>query len=264
MVRALALALGCLGLAACTPDPVKWDAEARTDTPVPAGTRLTLAPSGMPVMMPAWKPPALPAGTPVCAGSLVATPARADTAYAAWWAPRADSNAVLVVARSEDRGRTWHTPQIADSTDRGRTGCARPAPFIAADTANGYVHVVYFMVAAEGPGVFFTHSMGAGEMFHSPVPIVYGERVSASAVSGNGDTVAVAYLDPNSSVPQLWLALSRTTGHIFESRVPVSPATELAARPAVAVRGHRISVAWLETRRDGGPAVMVVRTGEWK
>lgn len=263
MRRALVV-FGCLSLAACTQDPIKWDAEQRTDTPVPAGARLTLGPSGMPVMVAAWTPPSAPSGTPQCAGSLVATTARGDTAYAAWWAPRADSNALLVVARSVDRGHSWHAPEIADSTDRGRTGCERPAPFIFADTANGYVHVVYFMVASEGPGLFFTHSMGAGEMFHSPVAIVYGERVSTAAVSGNGDTVAVAYLDPNASAPQLWVALSRTTGHIFESRLPVSPATQQASRPAVAVRGHRISVAWLETARDGGQGVMVVRTGEWR
>jgi hypothetical protein len=263
MPRALLL-FGCLAITACAPDPVKWDSEQRTDTPVPAGARLTLAAAGTPVMMPAWNPPVVPTGTPQCAGSLVATAARGDTAYAAWWEPRPDSDALLVVARSEDGGHHWHAPEIADSTDRGNTGCGRPAPFISADTTNGYLQLVYFMVAAEGPGVFFTHSMGAGEMFHSPVPIVYGERVSTSAVSSNGDTVAVAYLDPNSSTPQLWLALSRTTGHIFESRVPVSPATEQASRPAVAVRGHRITVAWLETARNGGTAVMVVRTGEWK
>ena len=135
---------------------------------------------------------------------------------------------------------------------------------MAVDTTNGYVHVVYFMVAAEGPGVFFTHSMGRGEMFHSPVPIVYGERASASAVSGNGDTVAVAFIDPNSSVPQVWLALSRTTGHIFESRLEVSPSTVEATRPMVAVRGHHVAVAWRETNRGGGPAATVVRTGRWQ
>jgi hypothetical protein len=200
----------------------------------------------------------------MCEGSLVATPARGDTAFAAWWAPRADSSVLLVVARSDDGGLDWRAPEIADSTDKGRTGCDRPAPFIAADSTNGYVHVVYFMVAAEGPGVFFTHSMGEGRQFHSPVPIVYGERASASAVSCNGDTVAVAYLDPNSASPQLWLALSRTTGHIFESRMEVSPSTVEAAHPAVAVRGHRIAVGWLESNRSGGTAVMVVRTGRWQ
>lgn len=231
---------------------------------MPVGSRLTLAADGSPSTEAAWTPPAPPLGTPRCAGSLVATRARGDTAFAAWWAPRPDSTALLVVSRSDDGGGHWRAPETADSTDHGRTGCQRPAPFIAADTANGYVHVVYFMVAAEGPGVFFTHSMGGGEMFHTPVPIIYGERASAAAVSSNGDTVAVAYVDPNAATPQVWLALSRTTGHIFESRMGVSPSTVQAGGPAVAVRGHRVAIAWTETNRGGGAAVMVMKTGRWQ
>jgi hypothetical protein len=254
----------CLLLTACAPDPVKWEPETRSPTPMPVGSRLTFAADGAPAVEAGWKPPSMPAGTPQCAGSLVATTARGDTAFAAWWSPRPDSTALLVVARSDDGGRSWRAPETADSTDHGHTGCQRPAPFIAADTANGYVHVVYFMVAAEGPGVFFTHSMGGGEMFHSPVPLVYGERASAAAVSCNGDTVAVAYVDPNAATPQVWLALSRTTGHIFESRTEVSPSTVQAARPAVAVRGHRVAVSWTETNRGGGAAVMVMKTGRWQ
>jgi hypothetical protein len=266
MARAFIVLVSLLAIA-CAPDPVKWDSEKRTDVPIPPGARLILQAGDVPAIAQAWKPPAIPAGTPQCDGSVVATPARGDTAFAAWWAPRPDSSALLVVARSDDRGRTWRAPEIADSTDKGHTGCRRPAPFIAADTLNGYVHVVYFMVAAEGPGVFFTHSMGGGEMFHSPVPIVYGERVSPAAVACNGDTVAVAYVDPNSSNGQIWLALSRTTGHIFEERVPVSPAPAEAERPAVAVRGHRVAVAWFETSRGGDSSsagVTVVRTGRWQ
>jgi hypothetical protein len=244
MARAL-LFLGCVALAACAPDPVKWEPEMRDG---PALTAL-------------WTPPAIPSGTPLCTGSLVAARAKGDTAYAAWWAPRADSTALLVVARSADGGRTWRAPETADSTDHGRTGCVRQAPFIAADSTNGYVHVVYFMVAAEGPGIFFTHSMGGGEMFHSPVPIVYGERATSAAVACHGDTVAVAFIDPNSATPQLWLALSTTTGHIFESRIEVSPSTVQASRPSVAIRGQRVSVGWLETNRSGDGAVTVVKSG---
>src|SRR5471032_1594893 len=244
MARAL-LFFGCVALAACAPDPVKWEAETRD------GPALTVP----------WTPPVMPSGTPLCAGSLVAARAKGDTAYAAWWAPRADSTALLMVARSADGGRSWRAPETADSTDHGRTGCARQMPFIAADSTNGYVHVVYFMVAAEGPGIFFTHSMGGGELFHSPVPIVYGDRPTASAVACNGDTVAVAFIDPNSATPQLWLALSRTTGHIFESRIEVSPSTVQASRPAVTVSGQRVSVGWLESNRSGGAAATVVKSG---
>jgi hypothetical protein len=243
MFRSLLL-LASLALSVCTPDAVTWDSEKRTTVPVPVGARLTLQAGDVPAMAQPWKPRMMPSGTPRCEGSLVATTARGDTAFAAWWAPRADSSATLVVARSDDGGLNWRPPEIADSTDKGRTGCARPAPFIAADTLNGYVHLVYFMVAAEGPGLFFTHSMGQGVMFHSPVPIVYGERVVAAAVSCDGDTVAVAYVDPNTAPGQLWLALSHTTGHIFEARAAASPSAVQAARPAVAVREHRPAVAW--------------------
>jgi hypothetical protein len=263
MSRALFLA-GCFALGACAPDPVTWDAEARLSKSPPAGARMLLRDRDVPGFTAAWTPPVMPPGAPQCAGSLVATPARGDTAYAAWWAPRADSSALLVVARSADGGRSWRAPEVADSTDHGRTGCSRLAPFIAADSTNGYVHVVYFMVAAEGPGIFFTHSMERGEQFHSPVPIVYGDRAVPSAVACDGDTVAVGFIDPNSATPQLWLALSRTTGHIFESRMEVSPSTVQAARPAVAIRGHRVAVAWLETNRSGGAAVMVVKSGRWQ
>ncbi len=264
MSRVRLLLLGCLLLCACAPDPVQWDGERRTAATVPAGAHLTLQGGDTTAMAPAWKPSIAPAGLPVCEGSLVAARALGDTAYAAWWSPRGDSTALLVVARFVEGDGRWGTPAIADSTDRGHTGCGRPAPFIAADTTNGYVHVVYFMLASEGPGIFFTHSMGGGEMFHSPVPIVYGERASASAVAVNGDTVAVAYIDPNAATPQLWLALSQTTGHVFDTRTEVSPSTAQASRPAVAVRGHHVAVAWLETDRSGGAPVMVVRTGRWK
>jgi hypothetical protein len=256
--------LGCVVLPACVPDPVRWDSEKRADAPMPDGARLALETGAEPALAPVWTPPRMPSGVAMCAGSFMAVRARADTAFASWWAPRADSSALLVVARSDDGGVDWRAPEVADSTDRGRTGCGRPAPFIVADAANGYVHVVYFMLAAEGPGVFFTHSMGGGVMFHSPVPIVYGERASAAAVACNGDTVAVAYIDPNAATPRLWLALSRTTGHIFDSRTPVSPSTEQASRPAVAVRGHRVAVAWFETDRGGGARTTVVRTGRWQ
>jgi hypothetical protein len=149
----------------------------------------------------------------------------------------------------------------ADGTDRGRSGCRRPAPFISADSLNGFVHIVYDMVAAEGAGVFFVHSMEGGDMFHSPVAIVYGERISGAAVASRGDTVVVAYENPNAESPQIWLALSKTAGHIFERRQAVSPGTSVASRPAVAVRNGRVAVAWFETERGGANAATVMRMG---
>ncbi len=246
---------------ACVRDAVQWDREERAPGMIAPGARLTLLTGNQPALITPWTPPAPPSGTPICSASLVATTARGDTAFAAWWMPRPDSSAWLVVARSNNGGQSWAKPVTADSTDRGRSGCHRPAPYITADSVNGYIHVVYFMVAAEGPGVFFTHSMEGGALFHSPVAIVYGERASGAAVSSRGDTVAVAYEDPNASSPQIWLALSRTAGHIFDRRQAVSPSTSVASRPAVAVRNGRVAVAWFDTERGGGNAATVMRMG---
>jgi hypothetical protein len=257
----LAAALGAAAALACARDPVQWQAERRTAAPLAPHARLTLAGGNVATAVDAWSPAAPPTSASQCPGSVAATLARGDTAFAAWWALRPDSTASLVVARSDDRGLHWGVAAIADSTGRGRSGCPRLPPSIGADSLNGYVHVVYFMQAQEGPGLFFTHSMDAGGMFHAPVAIVYGERASAASVSSRGDTVAVAYEDPNAAVPQVWLALSRTQGHIFEHRLSVSTASARGENPAVVVRDGRVAVAWNETGRGGGSAVTVMRVG---
>jgi hypothetical protein len=144
---------------------------------------------------------------------------------------------------------------------RGRAGCARPVPFISADSINGYLYIVYFLDSKEGAGLFFTHSMEAGAYFHEPVPIVYGDRPSSAAVASRGDTVVVAYEDPNSRLPRLGLALSRVQGHIFEHRVSASDENHEARTPRVAIRGTRIALAWTSTQRGGSVPRTALRRG---
>jgi hypothetical protein len=196
-----------------------------------------------------------------CAGS-VRLAAAGGKLFAVWWSPRVDSTALLMASVSLDSGTTWRKATWVDSTDHGAAGCARTAPAIAADAASGYVHVSYAMQATEGPGLFFAHSMDGGVTFHSPVPILYGERLGVTSVASSGDRVAVAFEDPGSRNPRIGLALSSTMGHIFEHRVmPVSDDNSAATQPLVAVSGHRIAVAWREQRAAGGPVVLRVRTG---
>jgi hypothetical protein len=124
---------------------------------------------------------------------------------------------------------------------------------------SGYVHVTYALQAAEGPGLFFSHSMDGGVSFHAPVPILYGERLGRTSVAADGDFVVVGFEDPNSSAPRIGLALSRTMGHIFEQRIlPVSDDNGAATNPLTAVSGRRVAVAW-ET--GTAPAALIVRTG---
>ena len=186
--------------------------------------------------------------------------------FAVWWSARHDSSGVLFVAQSDDDGRTWSPAVIADSTDRSVRGCGRPAPAIAVDSASGYVHVAYFAEPRSGKGIFFAHSMDSGRTFHSPVPIVFGDNPGSVAVAAEGDRVAVAYDDPNSTQATVGIALSTTMGHIYKPGAPISNASELAKQPTVELRGDTIRVWWSDYSAD--PRVSATRTayreGIWK
>jgi hypothetical protein len=183
------------------------------------------------------------------------------------WIERENGSAALHAAHSTDGGRSWGPPVPVDTVDRGHLRCRRPPPALFADARSGYLHVAYFLEGPEGPGIFFSHSMEHTTLFHEPVPIVYGTRPSRASVGAWGDTVAVAYEDPNAPRQQVRLALSPTMGHIFQEWVPVSGRTVAALEPHVAVRGGRVAVAWTERGVLGNvnePAAVIVRTGWWR
>ena len=258
--RAARVVLLVVSLSACGEPPVRWE-ETRTEPALP--TR-TLAPDGAVrpdtmAMLAARLPPPERA---VCPGSLALTRA-GPRLYAAWWRVRPDSGALLLAAHTDDEGRAWSAPAPVDTTDRSVSGCSRTPPSIAADSASGYVHVVFALLGREGPGLFYAHSMDAGATFHAAVPIFYGDRLGRSSVAADGDLVAVAFEDPNSRTPRIGLALSRTMGHIFEERLlPISDDHGVATHPLAAVRGRRIAVAWhRRAPSDSASDVLAVRTG---
>jgi hypothetical protein len=261
--RLALMLLGCGLLAGCIPDAVDWDGEPRRTAGALADSlRMGLTEGTLePVFVAQWTPPSWPAEPALCAATLRAVQAPGGEAFASWFAVRADSSVVLRVARSDDGGRSWNAAVSADSTDVGRAGCARPVPYIAADSLNGYVHLVYHLDAREGAGLFFTHTMERGALFHAPVPIVYGDRPSVASVASRGDTVVVAYEDPNSRNPRVGLAISRTQGHIFERRLAASDDSGEARTPRVAVRGTRVAIAWTATQRGGTAPRTVIWLG---
>jgi hypothetical protein len=250
-------------LAACVPQPVAWEGVSRTEGALADSLTLALDVGTTPVprFEPRWVPASWPVDGAACTRTRRAAFAPAAPAYASWFAIRPDSSVVLKVARSDDRGLSWLPAVVADSTDVGRTGCSRDAPYISVDSASGYVHVVYHLVAREGAGIFFAHSMDGGALFHEPVPIVYGDRPGAASVASDGDVVAVAFEDPNSRMPRLGLALSVTQGHIFERRAAVSDETGEARTPRIAVRDGRVAIAWTTTQRGGALPRTALRVG---
>ena len=199
-----------------------------------------------------------------CPGSFRIAKAGSDE-YSVWWEARRDSSAVLKSARRTDAKR-WSAPVIADSADRGVRGCGRPPPAIAADSASGYVHIAYFAEPSSGAGIFFSHSMDRGSTFHSPVPIVFGRNPSRVSVASDGDRIAVAYEDPNAGQPLVGIALSKTMGHIFESRFIATSENGRARQPVVRIAGDSIRLWWSEYSPN--PAVSATRprykAGKWR
>lgn len=251
------LALVALVALACVPQPVEWTGTAAL--PGAEGGGLVVDAAGRAAPAPAPVGPAPFAPPNACAELVRVAGSRGGERYAVWWEPRADSSARLLAAHSSDGGASWPDRYVVDSLDRGARGCRRPAPAVAADSVNGYVHVSYALDAPEGAGLFYAHLMDPRAQFEPPAAVMYGEGPGHSAVASDGEHVAVAYEDPNRGRPAIGLAISRTAGHTFESKaVPVSGADHDAAAPAVAVRGARVAVGWT------GDGARVVRTGRIK
>jgi hypothetical protein len=243
-------------LTACDTSPVEWS----DPTPIegPAGpAHLTITPTGQPRLVADSAPVgSIPADPSLCRSSL-RTVRGTKRLYAVWWSVRRDSSAVLNAAWSSDSGKTWGKVSPVDTTDVSSRGCNRPPASVA--TTGDDLHVAYSMIAPEGTGVFFAHFMES--MLHSPVAVIYGERLVPTAIAAEGDRVAVAYEEPNGTRRQVDVALSQTQGHIFEWHATASREIDAAIQPGVALMGPRLAVAWVTKRMTDSSGARVVRVG---
>lgn len=249
-------ALAAAALSACDPPPVNWSDPTQLSADS-AASRLTVDAAGRGAYVrDSTAAEALPAAVGLCPATVRLT-AGTRSLHAAWWNVRPDSSALLYVANSSDAGRTWDKPVAVDTTDVSPNGCTRPAPSLAA--VGDDVYVAYSMVAPEGKGVFFAHFMGS--MLHSPVPVIYGDRLVATAITADANHVAVAYEQPNGRREQVDVALSVSQGHIFEKHFQASRDVDIATAPAVALNGPTIAVSWLTHPLMDSTLTRVVRVG---
>ena len=240
----------------CVDEPVEWgDVSYRNSQLGDPDARSAIMSANLPT---------IPGTSGACIRSIRATGASGDL-FRVWWAARSDSSVVLSMQRSGDQGKNWAPATEVESRDRGRRGCARPAPGIFYDSVGGNLHLVYFIEAGDGAGVFFAHSMDKGGMFHSPVPVVYGNSPSVASVAGRGDSVVVVFEDPNSNTQRIGIVLSHVTGHIFDQRGQVTPDEAPAVFPWVALAGDTIKVWWKVSDQSGAAGDRVgFRSGVWR
>lgn len=243
-------------LAGCDKPPIAWD----DPTPIaqPAGaTRLVVDRAGHPrITIDSLTPGGAPEAPGLCKATLTYAPA-ITRLFASWWSVRPDSSSILYIATSQDSGKTWGKPMSVDTTDVSSVGCTRPSPSLA--TVGDDVYVAYSMIAPEGKGVFFAHTMGS--MLHSPVAVIYGERLVPTAIAADRARVIVAYEQPNGTRQQVDVALSWTDGHIFEIHAPATRGVDAATFPLVAFDGPTVAVSWLEKGVTAPNGKRVVRIG---
>lgn len=257
--------------------PVRWDNETPTSNAEIAALWPETPPGSPDRAVDTLRP--APTDSLRCTGSLRTKRTPRGT-VAVWWSAVA-GNATRVQLLSAWRdsvtaiGDTvWRTPVVVDSLDRGARnaeevaegtvqGCNRPAPGFTVDAVNGYVHVAYAMTAPEGAGVFYAHQMDPRALFEPPIPMVYGDHLGVAEVASDGEVVAVVYEDPNSGLrvqsrgdtrTRIGVAVSRTSGHVFERRMLVDGGLHAAIAPRVRVHGDTITLAWRDVAppRAGG------------
>lgn len=252
------LLVGAMVSAGCDKPPVDWTDPEPMAIASGGRSRLVVDSAGaarFAVDTTASRIAAPPAAVGVCESSLQ-TAVGPTRAWAGWWRVRPDSSAGLYVASSADSGRTWGDQIAVDTSDASSNGCDRPPPSLT--TVGDDVYVAYAMTAPEGTGVFFAHVMSG--MLHSPVAVIYGDRLVHTAIAAQDPRVAVAYENPNGAAQQIGLAFSTTQGHLFDWRTMASRGIDHAVLPAVALSGPMLAVAW--TRAQSGDSTRrMVRVG---
>lgn len=257
---AIVLLLLC---AACEQAPIEWQEPAAVPEP-PPGWHLTVDARGRAAFAAASvHVHSTPAGDHLCQASLqtAENAGRSPSIiWSVWWSVRPDSSAILYAASSADSGRSWGAPAAIDTSDVSSRGCSRPVPSIT--MVGSDLYVAYSMIAPEGTGVFFAHTMAS--MLHSPVAVIYGERLVSTAIAADSQRVVVAYEEPNGKRDQIDVALSSTQGHIFEEHVTATRDVDVAVTPSVALADREIAVAWTARPFRAGAASHVVRVGRLK
>lgn len=249
-----------LGIAGCDQAPVEWHDP--VELAQAAGHSHLVFEGGTPrFVVDSNFPTALPESHGRC--PTVASITGLEESAAAWWSVRPDSSAVLYLSASPDSGRTWGTPTAVDTSDVSSNGCLRPLPALA--TVGDDVYVAYSMVASEGTGVFFAHTMSG--MVHSPVPVIYGDRLVATALVADAKRVIVAYEEPNGSRERINLAISASQGHLFETHTAASRTVDNATAPVLALSDSMLAISWLTRGATDTSDSRIVRVGRmtsWK
>ena len=182
-----------------------------------------------------------------CCRTALAT-ASDGTLYAAWRAVLPGNVRDIVVARSNDNGKTFSEPQRAHADDWVFDGCPHAGPSMQVDSKNR-LHIAWWTGKPGAAGVYYARSDDGGKTFGNVVPMGVAENSTPAHVQlaiGPSDKVIVVWDDGTIRVPGIRLRVSDDGGQKFAAAQSLSNEDRVARFPVLAVSRNGLSVAWSE------------------
>lgn len=161
--------------------------------------------------------------------------------YVAWRKVFEGSVRDVVVARSDDAGRSWSEPRKVHDDQWVFEGCPHAGPALAiAD--DGTLHVAWYTGKEGASGLFYAKSEDGGRSFGAVHPLAEGRIVAPSIsslqVDGNGDAI-IAWEDRTRGQPLVRVGRIGPDG--FDER---GSETWTGAHPSLSMSGDQGVVAW--------------------
>ena len=159
-----------------------------------------------------------PAGGPLCPGSLRPR-ARERTLLRRLVGVGRTAAPCSTCRASADSGRLGERPAAVDTSDVSSRGCRRPPPSVA--DGRGERRVCRLLDGARGHGRVLRAHHGA-VMLHSPVAVIYGERLVATAIAAERRSRGGRVRGAERHAPADRRRDLADQGHIFETHTTAS------------------------------------------
>lgn len=215
-----------------------------------------------------------------CCRTAIAT-ASDGTLYLAWRTLMEGNIRDIVVARSDNGGKSWGQEVRVHADDWVFDACPHAGPSIQVD-ANGRLHVLWWTGKEGSAGAWYANSDDRGATFGAPTALGVDQFSRPAhvqlAVGGDGLVVAV-WDDGTLESPQVVMRYSTDGGASFGAPQRLSEGTVASTFPVFALdgrdgsgdgsAGRKFTALWVEEEAQAEPSTMpssrvVLRTGAVK